>query len=1224
MRERFFNRHALIHFYIIHIRHRPSPVVPSSNFTGVNSSKTRVVILSVSAQKSTPSVTVIIPAWNAWDHTRNCLQSLQPTLRPGDQVVVIDNASTDDTSSELVKFPWIEVLTNDVNRGFAPACNQGAQVAHGDILVFLNNDTILFDGWLDELLLPFSDPEVGAVGPRSNNVSGDQLVEDISYRFGELADMAEYAEAWRRTHAGQTSECHRLVGFCLAVRADTFRTVDGFDEQYLIGGLEDDDLCMKLRGAGLRLVVAHGSFVHHVAHVTFDSNGVDWHRHQVQNLERFRRKWGVDKVPPLRLLSVCLIVKDEEQMLPPCLESIADVADEIVVYDTGSSDRTVEIARAYGARVIEGYWDDSFARARNAALDEAFGEWVLSLDADETFLADPGPLRTLLADRRSDIEAYLVSIENLHGAGNARTVHTAIRLFRRTSCTWKHRLHEQVVAADDSSRNLRIGYLSGTRIIHCGYSAEVFEAKKKTERNLALAKAAIGDDDVDRGYAIMNYGRALESAGYSIEAVEALTEAASITEDPITHRLALKNLIYILARLKRFDEALVQVVELRKISVSQIAADIAEGHVRISMGEVEAGLSLLARVPLRGRDDEGMEWALHMLAAMRGEALASLGRYTDAADVVLDAVRSEGVLEADLGELTLWLIKAGRSPSEIAGALDVDDLMPVLGRVLRQSPMVADLVLEGIWERFPDRLEPLAAAGRLGPRLPVARALMWSSRLRGCGLVGACPLVAMAHNGDLDPRIRILAAAAAFGSFGDHSVVNAVHEALSRLDGAALAQSTEEISHIAPGLLEARHVDSVDIGEKVPLATTSSIERGRQKSVTAMLPKVASVTRRGGVNVVGPFESITNYGEIARTLVETLTGNGVAVSTNSYHSAGRDDAIMWTHNDRGNYPFDTTLFVLSPEDLANFVIDNGAAAFEGRYMIGVWSWDLEKPSEIIGTAARMVHEVWVPSMFTANTIAQVTDRPVKRVLIPVLTDRPVTRELSDDPSFCFLASIDYASGFERQNPLGIVEAFRTAFRPREGPRLVIQTTHSSQYRVEHARLVDALCNRPDIVLIENSGDSPARFLEGRVAGRSCFVSLHRSEGTGLLLARAMALGIPTIVTGYSFSAELQGGNDSFQVPFEIKPIPDNEYRCMPGGQWAEPDIDKAAKAMRLVVEQPKFAMAKAGRAKKRQLRQFSPGQAARDMKDRLVTIDRLRYRNSIRPGRPGTPIVTKG
>jgi hypothetical protein len=365
--------------------------------------------------------------------------------------------------------------------------------------------------------------------------------------------------------------------------------------------------------------------------------------------------------------------------------------------------------------------------------------------------------------------------------------------------------------------------------------------------------------------------------------------------------------------------------ELRRISVNQIAADIAEGRMRIAMGDAEAGLSLLARVPARGRDDDGMEYATHMLAAMQGEALASLARFGPAADVVLDAVRSDGVLEADLGELATWLERAGRSPAEIGEALHVDDLMPVLGRVLRQSPPVADAVLDGIWERFPDRLEPLAAAGRLGPRLPVARALVWSSRLRRRGLAGACPLVAMAHDATLDPRVRILAGAAAFGSFGEHAVVNAVHEARRLLGPVALEESTGEIGRIAPGLLEAGHLDMVPLSPAITIVSGLP-ERGRPAQLTAPLKAVAPVARRGGINIVGPFEAVSAEGTVARTLARELHGHGLSVSTTSYHADGRPGPVEWVHRDRGNHPFDTTLMVLGCEDLANYVIDNGAAS----------------------------------------------------------------------------------------------------------------------------------------------------------------------------------------------------------------------------------------------------------------------------------------------------------
>ena len=219
------------------------------------------------------------------------------------------------------------------------------------------------------------------------------------------------------------------------------------------------------------------------------------------------------------------------------------------------------------------------------------------------------------------------------------------------------------------------------------------------------------------------------------------------------------------------------------------------------MGETAEGLAMLARIPSRGRDDDGMEYGPHVVAAIRGEALASLGRFGEAADVVLDAVRSEGVLEADVGELVHWLLRAERSPAEITAALCVEDLVPMLGRVLRQPPPLADVLLDGAWARFPDRLEPLAAAGSVAPRLPLARALVWSARLRRRGLTASCPLLAIGHDAGVDPVVRVRAAAALYGSFHDVSAVDIARAALDELDPTARLASEEEIGRLAPTLL---------------------------------------------------------------------------------------------------------------------------------------------------------------------------------------------------------------------------------------------------------------------------------------------------------------------------------------------------------------------------------------------------------------------------------------
>src|SRR5271165_6189895 len=105
----------------------------------------------------------------------------------------------------------------------------------------------------------------------------------------------------------------------------------------------------------------------------------------------------------LPLVSLCMIAKNEEDEIALALDSAHQLADELVVYDTGSSDATIAIARAHGATVIEGYWDDDFARARNAALAACHGTWILWLDADESVHGDFAVFRRNLATAPSHV-----------------------------------------------------------------------------------------------------------------------------------------------------------------------------------------------------------------------------------------------------------------------------------------------------------------------------------------------------------------------------------------------------------------------------------------------------------------------------------------------------------------------------------------------------------------------------------------------------------------------------------------------------------------------------------------------------------------------------------------------------------------------------------------------------------------------------------------------------
>ncbi len=189
-------------------------------------------------------------------------------------------------------------------------------------------------------------------------------------------------------------------------------------------------------------------------------------------------------------VSACLIVRDEEANLGLCLEALAPYVDEICVVDTGSTDRTLEIARAHGARTDSLQWTGDFSRARNASLELATCDWVLVVDADE--LLDPESavgLRALLEDDTA--QAWLVWVDNLMELpeeGVAPEVRSVAipRLFRRRpELRYSRPVHESIMdslvalGAPDPE-------LSGLRLVHSGYLPEVVRQRGKRERNLAI------------------------------------------------------------------------------------------------------------------------------------------------------------------------------------------------------------------------------------------------------------------------------------------------------------------------------------------------------------------------------------------------------------------------------------------------------------------------------------------------------------------------------------------------------------------------------------------------------------------------------------------------------------------------------------------------------------------------------------------------------------------
>jgi GT2 family glycosyltransferase/tetratricopeptide (TPR) repeat protein len=239
-------------------------------------------------------------------------------------------------------------------------------------------------------------------------------------------------------------------------------------------------------------------------------------------------------LPTAPRLSVCLIVKNEQEFLGRCLASVRALASQIVVVDTGSTDRTLEIAREHGAEIHHFAWCDDFAAARNAALERATGDWVLTLDADEELL--PGQAETLAREMQSaGIMALRLPIID-KGRENEGCSYVP-RLFRNApGLFFLGRLHEQPFSSIEARcQEWGLRHVLGkTTLLHYGYMKEVVESRHKVERNLRLLQSAMAELP-DEPNLVMNLGLELIRSGQREAGVRRYWEAVELlAAQPVT------------------------------------------------------------------------------------------------------------------------------------------------------------------------------------------------------------------------------------------------------------------------------------------------------------------------------------------------------------------------------------------------------------------------------------------------------------------------------------------------------------------------------------------------------------------------------------------------------------------------------------------------------------------------------------------------------------------
>jgi GT2 family glycosyltransferase len=236
--------------------------------------------------------------------TRMALESvLVNTADVPHELIVVDNGSDAATRQYLsvlaAKNTHVRVILNDTNRGFAAANNQGLAIVRGEVVVLLNNDTIVPPGWLVDLVGHLRDPSIGLVGPVTNRCGNEAEVPTSYETYGE---MVAFAGERRHGALGEVSDIPVTTMFCVALRCATLEAVGPLDERYEIGMFEDDDYALRVRQMGERVVCAEDVFVHHFGEGSLGSLAAAGAYGELfaANRRRFEQKWAVEWHPHRR------------------------------------------------------------------------------------------------------------------------------------------------------------------------------------------------------------------------------------------------------------------------------------------------------------------------------------------------------------------------------------------------------------------------------------------------------------------------------------------------------------------------------------------------------------------------------------------------------------------------------------------------------------------------------------------------------------------------------------------------------------------------------------------------------------------------------------------------------------------------------------------------------------------------------------------------------------
>ena len=360
-----------------------------------------------------------------------------------------------------------------------------------------------------------------------------------------------------------------------------------------------------------------------------------------------------------------------------------------------------------------------------------------------------------------------------------------------------------------------------------------------------------------------------------------------------------------------------------------------------------------------------------------------------------------------------------------------------------------------------------------------------------------------------------------------------------------------------------------------------------------------------GVNLIGFIRGEIGLGQSCRLVASGLQASGLDFTVYNYEqvSAMRFSDHSWDYKITDTTPYNINLIHINPYELPLAYFRIGRTIWDERYNIAFWLWELERFPSQWEQMLKLVDEIWTPSEFSSDSIRKVTDKPVRTIPYALAnldcgTYRREHFDLPDD-KFLFLCLYDCNSFIKRKNPMAAISAFKRAFsRDDRNVGLVIKVNNPQKKDLHAIR--KELFGFANVYIIAEVMDKTK--VNALISCVDTYVSLHRSEGFGLVPAEAMLLGTPVIATNWSANTEFMNNDVACMVDYVFITIEEDHGPYEAGNRWADPDIEQAAGYMRKLYEDKEFHRNISAKAQSYIKEKLAPEHAAELITKRISEI----------------------